>query len=164
MIGGALLATPSADRPKGRSTKSRRQPRQRGGLYGVLHRLSLIGVFLPILLMGGIIGRLFREFTMTLSVAVMISLVLSLTATPMMCSILLRREKTLRTNWFSRIAERCFQRMLRFYDTTLRWSLKHSFLILLVLLGSTTLNFYLFNVVPKGFFPQQDAGTLLDGV
>jgi multidrug efflux pump len=126
--------------------------------------LSLIGVFLPILLMGGIIGRLFREFTMTLSVAVMISLVLSLTATPMMCSILLRKEKQIRTNWFSRIAERCFQRMLGFYEVTLRWSLRHSLLILLILLTSTALNFYLFKVVPKGFFPQQDSGTLLGGV
>src|SRR6201997_2423565 len=127
-------------------------------------RLSLIGVFLPILLMGGIIGRLFREFTITLSVAVMISLVLSLTATPMMCSKLLRRQKTLRTNWLSRITESCFNRMLSFYDRTLRWSLRHSVLIFLVLLGSTALNFYLFNVVPKGFFPQQDSGTLLGGV
>lgn len=126
--------------------------------------LSLIGVFLPILLMGGIIGRLFREFTMTLSVAVVISLVLSLTATPMMCSKLLRREKRDRKNWFFRITESCFQRMLRFYAATLRWSLRHSLLILLVLLGSTALNFYLFNVVPKGFFPQQDSGTLLGGV
>lgn len=126
--------------------------------------LSLIGVFLPILLMGGIIGRLFREFTMTLSVAVIISLVLSLTATPMMCSKLLRREKRDRKNWFFRITESCFQRMLRFYAATLRWSLRHSLLILLVLLGSTALNFYLFNVVPKGFFPQQDSGTLLGGV
>ena len=126
--------------------------------------LSLIGVFLPILLMGGIIGRLFREFTITLSVAVMISLVLSLTATPMMCSRLLRREKRAGSNWFSRITESCFQQMLRFYDATLRWSLRHSLLIFLVLLGSTALNFYLFNVVPKGFFPQQDSGTLLGGV
>jgi multidrug efflux pump len=126
--------------------------------------LSLIGVFLPILLMGGIIGRLFREFTITLSVAVIISLVLSLAATPMMCSKLLRREKTLRTNWFSRFTERCFDQMLRFYDATLRWSLRHSLLILLVLLGSATLNICLFNVVPKGFFPQQDSGTLLGGV
>jgi multidrug efflux pump len=126
--------------------------------------LSLIGVFLPILLMGGIIGRLFREFTITLSVAVVISLVLSLTATPMMCSLLLRRKRREQTNWFSRISERCFERMVRFYDATLRWSLRHSLLILLVLLGSTALNFYLFNVVPKGFFPQQDSGTLLGGV
>jgi multidrug efflux pump len=126
--------------------------------------LSLIGVFLPILLMGGIIGRLFREFTITLSVAVVISLVLSLTATPMMCSKLLRRQKTLPTNWFSRISGGCFDRMLRFYDEALRWSLRHSLLIFLVLLGSTALNFYLFNVVPKGFFPQQDSGTLLGGV
>jgi multidrug efflux pump len=126
--------------------------------------LSLIGVFLPILLMGGIIGRLFREFTITLSVAVMISLVLSLTATPMMCSRLLRREKRVRANWFSRITESFFNRMLCFYDATLRWSLRHSLLIFLVLLGSTALNFYLFNVVPKGFFPQQDSGTLLGGV
>jgi multidrug efflux pump len=126
--------------------------------------LSLIGVFLPILLMGGIIGRLFREFTITLSVAVMISLVLSLTATPMMCSRLLRREKRVGSNWFSQVTESGFQRMLRFYDATLRWSLRHSLLIFLVLVGSTALNFYLFNVLPKGFFPQQDSGTLLGGV
>jgi multidrug efflux pump len=97
-------------------------------------------------------------------VAVIISLVLSLTATPMMCSRLLRRKKTLRINWFSRVTESCFDRMLHFYEATLRWSLKHSLLIFLVLVGSTALNFYLFNVVPKGFFPQQDSGTLLGGV
>jgi multidrug efflux pump len=95
---------------------------------------------------------------------VIISLVLSLTATPMMCSRLLRKQKTLRTNWFSRVTESCFDRMLHFYEATLRWSLKHSLLIFLVLVGSTALNFYLFNVVPKGFFPQQDSGTLLGGV
>ncbi len=126
--------------------------------------LSLIGVFLPILLMGGIIGRLFREFTITLSVAVMISLVLSLSATPMMCSRLLRREKVVRKDPLSRMTESFFERMLRFYESTLHWSLRHSLLILLVLIGATALNFYLFNVVPKGFFPQQDSGTLLGGV
>jgi len=137
--------------------------------------LSLIGVFLPILLMGGIIGRLFREFTITLSVAVVISLVLSLTATPMMCSKLLRRTgrpggsaklegKFVRTNWFSRVTEGCFNRMLRGYELTLRWSLKHSLLVLLILIGSTALNFYLFNVVPKSFFPDQDSGALIGGI
>ncbi|MBV8215474.1 MAG: efflux RND transporter permease subunit, partial [Verrucomicrobia bacterium] len=126
--------------------------------------LSLIGVFLPILLMGGIIGRFFREFTITLSVAVMISLVLSLTATPMMCSKLLRRHKVVRTNWFSRVSEGFFQRMLRFYEVTLRWSLKHSLLILLILVASTVLNFHLFNVVPKNFFPDQDTGILVGGI
>jgi multidrug efflux pump len=97
-------------------------------------------------------------------VAVMIYLVLSLTATPMMCSRLLRREKRVGSNWFSRVTESGFQQMLRFYDATLRWSLRHSLLIFLVLVGSTALNFYLFNVAPKGFFPQQDSGTLLGGV
>jgi len=126
--------------------------------------LSLIGVFLPILLMGGIIGRFFREFTMTLSVAVMISLVLSLTATPMMCSKLLRRRRVERANWFSRVSEGFFKRMLGFYEATLRWSLKHSFLILLILIASTVLNFHLFNVVPKNFFPDQDAGILIGGI
>jgi multidrug efflux pump len=126
--------------------------------------LSLIGVFLPILLMGGIIGRFFREFTMTLSVAVMISLVLSLTATPMMCSKLLRKHRVERTNWFSRVSEGFFKRMLGFYDVTLRWSLKHSLLILLILIASTVLNFHLFNVVPKNFFPDQDAGILIGGI
>jgi multidrug efflux pump len=145
--------------------------------------LSLIGVFLPILLMGGIIGRLFREFTITLSVAVIISLVLSLTATPMMCAKLLRRvgraeglrsaqssrlaeadHRTAKTNWFFRITERCFNGMLSFYEDTLRWSLKHSLLIFLVLIGTTVLNFHLFNVVPKSFFPDMDSGTLLGGI
>ncbi len=144
--------------------------------------LSLIGVFLPILLMGGIIGRLFREFTITLSVAVVISLVLSLTATPMMCSKLLRRTRravglraqssrsaettgrVARNNWFSLVTEGGFNWMMRGYEQTLRWSLKHSLLILLVLIGSTALNFYLFNVVPKSFFPDQDSGTLIGGI
>jgi multidrug efflux pump len=126
--------------------------------------LSLIGVFLPILLMGGIIGRFFREFTMTVSVAVMISLVLSLTATPMMCSKLLRRRKAVSTNWFSRVTERWFNQMLGFYEVTLRWSLKHSLLILLILIACTVLNFHLFNVVPKNFFPDQDAGVLIGGI
>jgi multidrug efflux pump len=126
--------------------------------------LSLIGVFLPILLMGGIIGRFFREFTMTLSVAVMISLVLSLTATPMMCSKFLRRHRVVPTNWFSRVSEGFFKQMLRFYEETLRWSLKHSLLILLILIASTVLNFHLFNVVPKNFFPDQDAGVLIGGI
>ena len=130
--------------------------------------LSLIGVFLPILLMGGIIGRFFREFTITLSVAVMISLVLSLTATPMMCSKLLRRRhresRVNGPNWFSRITEAFFNRMLRLYEVTLRWSLKHSLLILLILVASTVLNFHLFNVVPKNFFPDQDSGTLIGGI
>jgi multidrug efflux pump len=133
--------------------------------------LSLIGVFLPILLMGGIIGRLFREFTITLSVAVVISLVLSLTATPMMCAKLLRRtrhveggHRTGKTNWLFRITESCFSGMLSFYEDSLRWSLKHSPLILLILIGSTVLNFHLFNVVPKSFFPDMDSGTLLGGI
>jgi multidrug efflux pump len=126
--------------------------------------LSLIGVFLPILLMGGIIGRLFREFTITLSVAVMISLVLSLTATPMMCSKLLRKERPAETGRFSRLMESFFKAMLRFYEHTLRWSLKHSLLIMVILLGTTALNFYLFNIVPKTFIPEQDSGALIGGV
>lgn len=133
--------------------------------------LSLIGVFLPILLMGGIIGRLFREFTITLSVAVIISLVLSLTSTPMMCAKLLRPtrpvegdHKTRKTNWFFRTTESCFNGMLSFYEDSLHWSLKHSPLMLLILIGSTAVNFYLFNAVPKSFFPDMDSGTLLGGI
>jgi len=121
--------------------------------------------------MGGIIGRLFREFTITLSVAVIISLVLSLTSTPMMCAKLLRRtrlvegdHRTRKTNWCFRITESCFNGMLSFYEDSLRWSLKHSPLILLILIGSTALNFHLFNVVPKSFFPDMDSGTLLGGI
>jgi len=119
--------------------------------------LSLIAVFLPILLMGGILGRLFREFTMTLSLAIMISLVISLTTTPMMCALFLRppqrREEPRRRTLFDRV--------LGGYEHSLAWALRHSRIVLFIFFGAIGLNIVLFYVVPKGFFPEEDTGRLI---
>jgi multidrug efflux pump len=119
--------------------------------------LSLIAVFLPILLMGGIVGRLFREFTLTLSMAIMISLAISLTTTPMMCALFLRGSSTRE----GRSRNRLFDRVLAGYEHSLAWALEHSRLILLIFFGAIILNIVLFIVVPKGFFPEQDTGRLI---
>jgi multidrug efflux pump len=126
--------------------------------------VSLVAVFLPILLMGGIVGRLFREFAVTLSMAVMISLVVSLTVTPVMCSRLLRPVQDRRPGRFFRASERVFDAMLHFYERTLAWSLRHMRLVALVLLATVGLNVYLYVIVLKGFFPQQDTGLLIGGI
>src|SRR5690242_14516095 len=118
---------------------------------------SLVAVFIPILLMGGIVGRLFREFAVVLSVAIGVSLFVSLTTTPMMCARFLRHE-TGQHNRLYRFSENSFNRLLRTYDVSLRWVLRHQFLILLVTLGTIVVNGYLFYKTPKGFFPQQDTG------
>jgi len=118
---------------------------------------SLVAVFIPILLMGGIVGRLFREFAVVLSVAIGVSLLISLTTTPMMCAHFLRRE-TGQHNWIYRFSENVFNRLLRTYDFSLRWVLRHQFLVLLLTFGTVCLNIYLFLQTPKGFFPQQDTG------
>ncbi len=120
---------------------------------------SLVAVFIPILLMGGVVGRLFREFAVVLSVAIAVSLLISLTTTPMMCARFLRRE-TGKHNRLYRFSENAFQGMLRTYDVSLRWVLRHQFLILLVTFGTVCLNIYLFVKTPKGFFPQQDTGRI----
>ncbi|SAL65174.1 acriflavin resistance protein [Caballeronia choica] len=127
--------------------------------------VSLVAVFLPILLMGGIVGRLFREFALTLSLAIGVSLVVSLTVTPMMCSRLLREphEKT-EEGRIARWLERQFDRMQRGYARTLGWALAHPRLIVLVLLATIGLNVYLYIIVPKGFFPQQDTGRIVGGI
>ncbi|VXB75886.1 multidrug efflux system, subunit C [Burkholderia sp. 8Y] len=127
--------------------------------------VSLVAVFLPILLMGGIVGRLFREFALTLSLAIAVSLVVSLTVTPMMCSRLLeeaheKREEGRVARWL----ERQFERMQRGYARTLGWALGHPRTILLILLATIGLNFYLYVIVPKGFFPQQDTGRIIGGI
>jgi multidrug efflux pump len=122
--------------------------------------ISLIAVFIPILLMGGIIGRLFREFAMTLSVAILISLVVSLSTTPMMCALLLKRTPHDGQGRFHRATEWVFAAMLRGYDRTLGWALNHPRLILAILLATIGTNFYLYSVVQKGFFPQQDTGRI----
>src|SRR5690606_21223186 len=124
--------------------------------------LSLVAVFIPILLMGDLMGRLFREFALTLSVAVLISMVVSLTLTPMMCARLLhgvdRRQRAPREpGWIDRAA----RRVLAAYDRSLGWALRHSLLTLLMLLATVALNVYLFTSIPKGFFPEQDTGKLI---
>ena len=125
--------------------------------------VSLVAVFLPILLMGGIIGRLFREFAAVLTAAVLISLVVSLTTTPMMCGALLRHEPD-DPNRRRSIRERALDGMTAGYRHGLGWVLRHPFLMLLVTLGTVALSVKLFMVVPKGFFPQQDTGRLAGGI
>ena len=121
--------------------------------------LSLVAVFTPILLMGGLVGRLFREFAMTLSAAIAISLLVSLTTTPMMCATLLARESSEHGRLY-RASERAFEAMRRGYETSLAWVLRHPRGVLAVTLLTVALNGYLFWVIPKGFFPQQDTGRL----
>ena len=126
--------------------------------------LSLVAVFIPILLMGGIVGRLFREFAVTLSVAIIVSLAISLTTTPMMCSRLLKSHDQEKHGRAYQASEKIFSGMLGFYERTLGWVLRHSALTLFVLFVTISLNIFLFWVVPKGFFPQQDNGTVFGGI
>jgi multidrug efflux pump len=126
--------------------------------------ISLVAVFIPILLMGGIVGRLFREFAVTLSVAILVSLGISLTTTPMMCSRLLRHTSEEDHGGLYRASERVFQRILHTYEVSLRWVLDHAALTLTVLILTVLLNVYLFTIVPWGFFPQQDNGTVFGGI
>ena len=126
--------------------------------------ISLVAVFIPILMMGGIVGRLFREFAVTLSVAILVSLLISLTTTPMMCSRLLKHIREQDKSRLYQLSERGFQWMLRTYERSLTWVLEHSALTLAVLLMTIAFNIYLFMMVPKGFFPQQDNGTIFGGI
>jgi multidrug efflux pump len=126
--------------------------------------VSLVAVFMPILLMGGLVGRLFREFAVTLSIAVLISMVLSLTVTPVMCAGLLRPMQNRKRGRFFRASEYVFDRALGFYERTLRWALRHMRLVALVLLATVVLNVFLYVIVPKGLFPQQDTGLLIGGI
>src|SRR5438552_4224806 len=123
--------------------------------------ISLIAVFIPILLMGGIVGRLFREFAVVLSVAILISLVLSLTMTPMMCSRLLRPAREQRHGRFHAWSERGFDTLHRGYERSLSWVLDYGVLTKLILFATVCLNVYLYVIIPKGFFPQQDTGRLI---
>ncbi len=126
--------------------------------------VSLVAVFLPILMMGGIVGRLFREFAVVLSVAILVSLGISLTTTPMMCSRLLRHLRDEQHGKAYRASERAFQALLGAYERSLGWVLEHSRLTLAVLLATIAFNIYLFYVAPTGFFPQQDNGTVFGGI
>ena len=123
--------------------------------------LSLIAVFIPILAMGGIVGRLFREFAVTLSAAILVSMVVSLTATPMMCARLLRpTPPAAGRGRFDRWIGGAFERLLAGYRHSLGWALDHPRMILAVLLLTVGCNVYLYNAIPKGFFPQQDTGRI----
>jgi multidrug efflux pump len=126
--------------------------------------VSLVAVFVPILLMGGLVGKLFREFAVTIAVAIAISLVVSLTTTPMMCAVLLRSERGLPHGRIYRASERIFEAMLRSYRRTLAVALRHPRLVMLVLAGVLVLNFQLYAAVPKGFVPQQDTGLLVGSI
>ncbi|RUU20260.1 nodulation protein, partial [Mesorhizobium sp. M7A.T.Ca.TU.009.01.3.2] len=126
--------------------------------------LSLIAVFIPILLMGGIVGRLFREFAITLSAAILVSLAVSLTTTPMMCSILLRPEGERTHGRLYRFSERIFDAMLAGYRRSLSWALDNPLLVMAVLAATLCLNGYLYVTIPKGFFPQQDTGRLTGSI
>ncbi len=141
--------------------------------------VSLIAVFLPILLMGGLTGRLFREFAIVLSVAVMVSLVVSLTTTPMMCARLLRQrdkgsgdphdsdgtdESRKTPGRMFRLSQRAFDALLHGYERSLGWALRNSLLMMVILLVTISLNVWLYIILPKGFFPEQDNGNMMGNV
>ncbi|MBF6570372.1 MAG: efflux RND transporter permease subunit [Candidatus Binataceae bacterium] len=126
--------------------------------------MSLIAVFIPILLMGGIVGRLFREFAITLASAVLVSMVVSLTTTPMMCAKLMRRQRDCHHGRLYNASERGFDWMLKRYETGLTWVLRHSRVVLGIALLTVAVNLYLFYIIPKGFFPEQDNGRLVGAI
>ncbi len=134
------------------------------GFTVVSMSVSLVAVFIPILLMGGIVGRLFREFAVTLSAAILVSLLISLTTTPMMCAQLLRAEAEGPRGRLYQASERLFDGMLGFYARTLRWVLDHSAFTLVVFLATVAASIALYVVVPKGFFPDQDTGRLMGSI
>ena len=126
--------------------------------------LSLIAVFIPILLMGGIVGRLFREFAVTLSMAILISMLISLTTTPMMCARLLGQPKHKKSTRLGRLHDSLFEDLRVGYGRTLGWMLNHGPLVLGILAVTIGLNLWLFTAIPKGFFPEQDTGRLQGGL
>jgi multidrug efflux pump len=135
------------------------------GFTVVSMSVSLIAVFIPILLMQGIVGRLFREFAVTLSIAILISMVVSLTTTPMMCAYVLRpHDNTRPPGRFFRWSERGFAALQRWYGASLRFVLRHPLATMLVFLATVILNIHLYVTIPKGFFPQQDTGRIVGGI
>ncbi len=122
--------------------------------------VSLIAVLIPLLFMGDIVGRLFREFAVTLSVTIFVSAVVSLTLTPMMCSRLLRHTPESEQSRFFRTSEHAFNRIIEFYGRTLQWVLKHQVETLVVALGTLIFTIFLYIIIPKGFFPVQDTGII----
>jgi multidrug efflux pump len=126
--------------------------------------LSLVAVFIPILLMGGLIGRFFQEFAVTLAMAILISLIVSLTTTPMMCSNLALDRPPRKQGAIMRASERIYEGAHRLYERTLRWALAHPRTILLILFITVGLNFYLYIIVPKGFIPSEDTGDIFGNI
>jgi multidrug efflux pump len=126
--------------------------------------ISLIAVFLPILLMGGVVGRLFHEFAMTLSIAILVSLIVSLSLTPMICAYTPLSPKPDSDNVLFRVSHRTFDALHRFYERTLGWALDNPLTIMAVLVITIGLNVYLFMIIPKGFFPVQDEGRMQGGI
>jgi multidrug efflux pump len=122
--------------------------------------LSLIAVFIPILMMGGIVGRLFREFAVTLSAAIVVSLFVSLTTTPMLCARFLKHDHQKKHGFFYRLSEGAFNGMLRGYDRSLRWVLRHQPIVLAITILTAFISVQMFRTVNKGFFPQQDTGRI----
>src|SRR5579864_5105374 len=125
---------------------------------------SLIAVFIPILMMGGIVGRLFREFAVTLSIAIAVSLAVSLTTTPTMCAQLLKPLQEEKHGRVFGLSQKIFDGVLRIYSHALAWVLRHQFAVLLITIGTACLSVYLFQDAPKGFFPQQDTGRIMGSV
>jgi multidrug efflux pump len=123
--------------------------------------VSLIAVLIPLLFMGDVVGRLFREFAVTLSVTILVSAAVSLTLTPMMCSKLLRHKKDSDRGWFYRVTERALEKSIEYYAMVLRWVLRHQIGTLVVTVGTLVLTLLLYLYVPKGFFPVEDTGVLL---
>jgi multidrug efflux pump len=126
--------------------------------------MSLIAVFIPILLMAGIVGRLFREFAITLSTAIVMSMLVSLTTTPMMCAYILKDESKIKHGRVYRASEKGFSSLLAGYTRSLKWVLDHPWPVFVILLLTIGLNIYLIVIIPKGFFPQQDTGVLMGQV
>jgi multidrug efflux pump subunit AcrB len=159
MIENIVRYIEAGDRPIEAALKGSRQI----GFTIVSLTISLIAVFIPLLLMGGVVGRLFREFSITLSVAIVISGVLSLILTPMMCATLLKREDPAERGWFYRSTERAFDAMRAVYEAGLIWSLRHRTLTLVLTIVTFVASIWLYVLVPKGFVPEQDTG-LIGGV
>src|ERR1035437_9765897 len=134
------------------------------GFTGVSMSTSLVAVFIPLLMMGGIVGRLFREFAVTLSIAIAVSLVVSLTTKPTMCAKFLRPPKNEKRNLFYRGSEWVFDNLLATYSHALKWVLEHQPVTLVVTILVACLSVFLYIKVPKGFFPQQDTGRIMGGV
>ncbi len=134
------------------------------GFTVVSMSLSLVAVFIPFMFAGGIVGLIFREFTVTLSVSILISLVISLTTTPMMCSLLLQRDDKRKPSRVGRAFDHAFSRLRSNYERTLEWALHHPRTMMWVLCATIGINIFLYVVIPKGFFPQQDTGQLQGGI